>query len=174
MPLRSSGARGGCNPLAPSAPRGRASAAADRAETRLRGFTCSHGSRPSKERRLSSRASAASVRLIPASQRAGHIGGRVSLTPSIDKLRAGRLRTATPPQTVRHGGAAPVAPGFEAQPVTPGCLRSARRGEPATAGGFLRTSLLLKPERGGASKAKCCRYRRGPCGSGRPECATMR
>ena len=56
---------------------------------------------------------------IPASQRAGHIGGRVSLPPK------------TPHRHAAANGlrAAPVAPGFEAQPVTPGACAPPEEGE---------------------------------------------
>jgi hypothetical protein len=53
-PRRADAARGMCRPLAPFAPaRG---GRVGRAGNRLRGFTCSHGSRPSVERRRGERA----------------------------------------------------------------------------------------------------------------------
>ena len=78
-----------------------------------------------KERRLSSRASAVptskrvGITGIPTSQRAGHIGGRVSLPPQ------------TPHRHAAANGlrAAPVAPGFEAQPVTPGACAPPEEGK---------------------------------------------
>ena len=64
---------------------------------------------------------------IPASQRAGHIGGRV-VVASAHRQAQGRQ----PPHRHAAGNglhAAPVAPGFEAQPVTPGACAPPEEGK---------------------------------------------
>lgn len=134
-PRRADAARGMCRPHAPAAPYAGAGRVG-RAGNRLRGFTCSHGSRPSVERRRGERA----LKTSRAPRVAVSFSGRVSLpskTPAPPRRRKrAPLRQAPRPRAWTHAVTLPAG-------------RSARKTE-------TRAALRFRsPEEVGASEAKC-------------------